>query len=216
MKSQLKKIKLNFTDHQGFTLIELLVSMVIMSLVVTLAGSAFVTLLKENRKAEYETQRRTNLNRAMDYIANEIRQSSNIQPGSASGEVIRLEIPQLSIDAIRGRLDYGAPTTSIYSVADGAGVWQDDHSKTITLDGNILVDGIKAPSDAPDTTDCPTTEGTLTGSNGFYACVYEGGNKVDLYLYGKLSDDRNDPNYNKPLEVKKTVFTRSTTYDTIN
>ncbi|NET01180.1 MAG: prepilin-type N-terminal cleavage/methylation domain-containing protein [Sphaerospermopsis sp. SIO1G1] len=215
MKFQLQKIKLNLTDHQGFTLIELLVATVIMSLVVTLAGSAFVTLLEKNREEEYEVQRRTNLNRALDYIANEVRRSSQIQAGDpAAGEVLQLTIqeqnPAFTAFASPPNPPY-TTVTRIYSVANGTGVWQDNSSgsQTIIRGNDVLVDAIKAPTTPPT---CPTgsTMSPSSGGNGFYACIYAGGKKADLYLYGKLTDDQNDPNYNNPLEVKKTVFTRNT------
>lgn len=226
-KSQITQIKLNWVNNQGFTLVELLLAMVLMALVTTLAGSGLVALLQQNNKAEYETQRRTNLNRALDYIANDIRSASQVEIDSDTGN-ITVTIPKLEVtlDEETGeekQFNYDADQneTRVYSIADGTGVWEG--SKTMTINGDVLVDGIQDPENPPDTgtdddddDDCPTSQGTLTGGNGFYACIYDGGNKVDLYLYGKLTDDKKSSDYKKPLEVKQTVFTRSKAYDTTN
>ncbi|WP_353931322.1 type II secretion system protein [Okeanomitos corallinicola TIOX110] len=238
MKSQIKKIKSDFVVEKGFTLIELLVATVIMSLVVTLAGTAFVSILQQNKKAEFETQRRTNLNRALDYIANEIRMANTISAGSDS-EVMSLTIPTLTINYPVGvtnptpndalSYEFDNSNTVTYSIGDSTGVWADNSnppSKSITRNGNFIVDAIKAPVREGNPLTCPngtvyeTTSGTcipncadgstlspadpVTGRNGFYACIYDSGNKADLYLYGKLSDDTSET-----MEVKSTVFTRA-------
>jgi prepilin-type N-terminal cleavage/methylation domain-containing protein len=202
MKFKFKKIKSNLTDNQGFTLIELLVATVIMSIVVTLSGTAFVALLEKNQEEEFEVQRRTNLNRALDYMANEIKRSNKIEAGDpAAGEVFKLTTPRPPANLFTNPY---TNMTIVYSVADG--------SQTILRDNDVLVDAIQAPENPPT---CPTGS-TLTPAltppergDGFYACIYDSGNKADLYLYGKLSDNEDDPNFNKPLEVKRTVFTRS-------
>jgi len=86
--------------------------------------------------------------------------------------------------------------------------------------GDMLVDGISDPpasstnptvNTAPNTTsDCPSSVGTLTGGNGFYACIYTNNRKVDLYLYGKLSDAKDNNNkYTNTYKVKTTVFARA-------
>lgn len=211
MKSHTKNIKSNHAADKGFTLIEILVAAVIMSMVVTLAGTAFVALLQQNQKAKAESDRRTNLNRALDYMANEIRTAKKIESTTVAGEVIKLTLPDNS--------------NVIYSIADSSGVWTDANSKSIKRGSKFLVDGMQAPQrsgnpltcpsgttwDSASSTCVPTCPSGITpsGANGFYACIYSGGKKVDLYLYGKLSDEPRDPDYNKRLEVKSTVFTRA-------
>lgn len=240
MKSQIKKIKSDFVVEKGFTLIELLVATVIMSIVVTLAGTAFVSILQQNRKAEFETQRRTNLNRALDYIANEIRMANTISAGSDS-EVMSLTIPTIKINYPVGLVnpttndalsyEFDDSTTVTYSISDSTGVWTDNlsdpPSKSITRNDNFIVDAIKAPVREGNPPTCPNgtvyeaasgtcipncTDGSTlspaTDRNGFYACIYDSGNKADLYLYGKLSDDTTET-----MEVKSTVFTRAESVD---
>jgi prepilin-type N-terminal cleavage/methylation domain-containing protein len=234
MKSQIKTLASNFRLlNRGFTLPELLIAMGIMSLLVTIAGSGFIILLQENKKAEFDSQRRTNLNRALDYIANEVRMANQVAPGTNTGEVMTLAIAGTvgrSRDlSLRGRTFNPNAVTRTYSVVADAGVWDDgdNNSKSIRLDGAFLVNGIKAPVPVPDDNDnesCPSgtvqnpnndsncvpicpSGSTLTGSDGFYACI--NGSQVDIYLYGLLSDDPKQPKYKERLEVKSTVYTRT-------
>ncbi|NET72490.1 MAG: prepilin-type N-terminal cleavage/methylation domain-containing protein [Sphaerospermopsis sp. SIO1G2] len=211
MKSPIKLIKANLDINAGFTLIELLVATIIMSIVVTTALTGFIAILQQNQKAEMETQRRTNLNRALDYIANDIRRANRIEAGRATGEIMKLSIAEVQLVGRANKFNYDASFVSYATQAiDQTKIWEGPTTitrKTATTSSllasattNLLVDGIKAPSTSPT---CPT-DSTLNGSDGFYACIYSGGTKVDLYLYGKLSD-----NSNETMEVKSTVYTRS-------
>ena len=95
----------NYKTHQsslngngGFTLIELLVATAIMSGVLTIAGIGIVAMLKQNSKQLSDSDRRANLSRALDYIANEVRMANTLAatssslPSDATG-VLRLTIP---------------------------------------------------------------------------------------------------------------------------
>jgi prepilin-type N-terminal cleavage/methylation domain-containing protein len=246
MKNYLKFIKSNHAADKGFTLIEILVAAAIMSIVVTLAGTAFVALLQQNQKAKAESDRRTNLNRALDYMANEIRMARIIQVVTPSPS--STSTPATTIPSGTGVLRLAIPYTTssgtsyydvVYYISNSSNGWENPNSinrySNVPLpvpptptpspspltsvptpspaDNYFLVDGIKAPSSGtptcPTPTPAPTPANQLVGSNGFYACIYSGGKKVDLYLYGKLSDEPRDPNYNKRLEVKSTVYTRA-------
>ncbi len=71
--------KLKLQNHAtGFTLIELLVSMVITGIVITLGSSALVAILNLNQKSETEIDLRMELNRAMDFIADDVKEANNI------------------------------------------------------------------------------------------------------------------------------------------
>jgi len=68
----------NNHSSDGFTLIELLVAMAISIVVIGVAGLGLVTIMGANRKAEAESLRRKDLNRALDFIADEIRMASRV------------------------------------------------------------------------------------------------------------------------------------------
>ncbi|MEA5575421.1 prepilin-type N-terminal cleavage/methylation domain-containing protein [Anabaena sp. UHCC 0451] len=250
MKSDIKNIQSEVDVNKGFTLIEVLVAAVIMSIVVALAGTAFVGIIQQNQKAKFESDRRTNLNRALDYIANEIRMARTVTIAAPSPTaspattitsgtgVLRLRVPVPNPE--NGSAYNPRQYTVVYYTAGSATGWESPNSiwryanvpnpvpirtatplltpssgvtaaltvpapsptSAATLDHNFLVDGIRDPATLPT---CPSGS-TRAGGNGFYACVYTGGRQVDLFLYGKLS---NDTNIDETMEVKTTVFTRT-------
>lgn len=61
----------------GFTLIELLVAMLITSIVVTLTGSGLVLIMQKNNAEEAENISQTNINRALDFISDEVRMANS-------------------------------------------------------------------------------------------------------------------------------------------
>ena len=60
----------------GFTLIELLVAMSLTGIVTTISGFGLVAIMTSNSKADTRIQRRAELNRAIDFIADEVRMAS--------------------------------------------------------------------------------------------------------------------------------------------
>lgn len=109
MKKLLKILKTR-NSSAGFTLIELLVAASITTIVVGLTGTGMVSITQNNKKAKAETERRVELNRALDFIADEIRQAkpiatdasanlATVAPGfNSSGRtpVLTLQIPGVS------------------------------------------------------------------------------------------------------------------------
>jgi prepilin-type N-terminal cleavage/methylation domain-containing protein len=72
----------------GFTLVELLIAMAITGVIITVGGSGLVIILNYNRQAEVKTDLRIELNRALDFMADDLRESNNIStsmPASWTG-----------------------------------------------------------------------------------------------------------------------------------
>ncbi len=69
----------------GFTLIELLVAMALTSIVISLTGVGLVAITGKNQKAEAETLSQTGLNSALDFIADDIRESNLVSTSIPSG-----------------------------------------------------------------------------------------------------------------------------------
>jgi prepilin-type N-terminal cleavage/methylation domain-containing protein len=63
---------------KGFTLVELLTAMSLTLAVFTVAGSGLVMILNADQKSALATDSRTNLSRALDFIADEIRGASKV------------------------------------------------------------------------------------------------------------------------------------------
>lgn len=216
MKFYSKKIKNLVSDvdtNKGFTLVEVLMAAAIMSIVVTLAGTAFVGLLQQNQKAKAESDRRTNLNRALDYIANDIRMANKIEsttgltlPSGATG-VLKLTIPN----------PVATPYHVIYYISNSLTGWesprsimrfQANNTTTTTVPdptpNNLLVDGIETQSFS-----CPSgTKSPSTGNHGFYACI-SGTKTAELYLYGKIKNDNISSDTTPPYLARTRVYTRA-------
>jgi type II secretory pathway pseudopilin PulG len=62
----------------GFTLVELIVAAMITTIAILIVGAGFISVLNSGKMAEARTARRTELNRAFDFITNEVRQAQSI------------------------------------------------------------------------------------------------------------------------------------------
>jgi prepilin-type N-terminal cleavage/methylation domain-containing protein len=196
--------------NEGFTLIELLVATSIMSIVVTLAGFGVVAMLQQNKTAASESDRRANLNRALDYIANEVRTAKSIKTTANTGDNLTLpsgfNIPSgtygLVLTFPDADTDPSNDIKSVYFLAPSdkdstcnktTSLWQcpfaifranGTYTSGSTIPANtgvMLVDGLKAPTTTPSCTD------VSVGTSGFYGCI-SNNRQVVLSLYGKLTE----------------------------
>ncbi len=69
---------------RGFTLIELLVAVVISTIVIGIAGFGIVTILTMDSRAEASIERQVDLNRAFDFLTNEIRMAQKINSSATT------------------------------------------------------------------------------------------------------------------------------------
>lgn len=216
----------NQRKSSGFTLVELMVAMLITSLVISATGFGLVTITNRDKREKAETERRVELNRALDFIADEVRQAKPIAKNasadlstiasnfSSSGKtpVLTLQIP-------------GVSQRVIYYIASSSSPWLGPNV-VYRWGPNFNADGTYSNPTTPanwtyepladlivNTTPSPTpscdTNWTLnpsSGSTGFYACVDPSGRIADIHLRGKLTDAYG--NSRDPLEVSSKVFAR--------
>lgn len=78
MKKLLKHLS-RCRNTYGFTLVELLVAVAITGIVITAAGFGLVAILQANKSAEAATETRMELNRALDFMAEEVKMASSIR-----------------------------------------------------------------------------------------------------------------------------------------
>lgn len=76
----------------GFTLIELLVAATITSIVVSLTGFGMVSISERNKQEKVETERRVEINRALDFIAEEVRMAKKVELNAETATVADFEI----------------------------------------------------------------------------------------------------------------------------
>lgn len=234
--SRIYKIVNSQSLSAGFTLIELLVAASITTIVVSLAGFGLVTMMENNTKAESETSRRTELNRSLDFIADEVRMAQAVATNaSANLSTVALNfnssnktpVLTLQIPGVSQRVIYYIESPSATSVWLGPKVisrW----GPSLDINGNYtnattpstwtyetLVDLIV--DSAPSSNACPTGEPNVTTDDwfsnpagnlpGFYACVHPNGRVAEIHLLGKLTDAY-DTSID-PYDVSTNVFARS-------
>jgi len=202
MKVSMKNYSLKTLGIQktsaGFTLIELLVAMAISTIVIGVAGFGLVTILDKNNKAEAETLRRTNLNRALDFIADDIRESKSVSttlpPAWTSWTV------PTGYTGVLFLTKPGTPTQVAYYTRSSSGVvWQGPqiiYRKDGSDDPQALVDGIATSS--------PSCTGSGTASSGTvgFKVFVDNSRSVKICLLGKLRAS-------ETYSVGTTVFARS-------
>ncbi|ALB39545.1 hypothetical protein AA650_02870 [Anabaena sp. WA102] len=156
-----KTIQFSLNGNEGFTLIELLVAIAIMSGVLIIAGIGIVAMLKQNSKALSESDRRANLNRALDYISNEVRMANSISvpatytsPPEPSGAIGKLRLTIPSDTAFPNHEYYIVPTSANCSppTYTSTTIWACDYiiyrrlipSSGSSPSDSMLVDGVNS------------------------------------------------------------------------
>jgi hypothetical protein len=202
----MQKIK---NSSGGFTLAELLIAAFLGVIVISAFGFGLVAIMTADADSETKTERRIELNRAIDYISEEIRmansidrvENSSIFPGSGKG-VLLLNIP--SDNANPNRVYFIRSSTPTWigpnTINRASGTYQNPVTISTPQEALVLVDGIIAPQ----TSDLPFCSTGLQGANGFYACISSDRRIVEIYLYGRLKNS-SDPY----IQVSSRVFARS-------
>jgi prepilin-type N-terminal cleavage/methylation domain-containing protein len=217
-RSQLRRrYNLRRRPEQGLSLIELLVASVITSVVILIAGYGLIAALNGEKVAQAMSARRSELNRAFDFMTNEIRMAQSINStanGTSTSVADAVTQSGLPLSALGS---YGTlalyleiPTTNptdtcpaefdriVYDIRPSKDGWLPPrtihrYGRTPRADGTInpcstpvssdvLVDAIAAQLDTAPVCNAP---GSLTGANGFMACV--NGAQVDLFLQSAVA-----------------------------
>ncbi|HEY9781688.1 MAG TPA: type II secretion system protein [Leptolyngbyaceae cyanobacterium] len=234
MKIYLKIFK-NYQSSAGFTLIEFLVAMAITSIVISVAGFGLVTIMQRNGKEESENARRVELNRALDFISDDIRMASKVKVASsytispaspACGSPTPVPVLHLTIpdSPTNNEIVYyfndisnctgNTPATKSLWIKP-AFIKRVQNVTTTTIagsNGSELVDAITNEDVTPN---CPTDLSTVSPTpnangkvKGFYACTNSSNPRaVELHLLGNITDAYG--NFIKTYEVKTRVFARS-------
>lgn len=118
----------NKKSSDGFTLVELLLAAAITTFVVSAAGFGLVTITEKNKKSQAETERRVELNRALDFISDEVRQAKKIAKVASTGDAASLSIvaPDFNDSGKTPVLTLEVPGVSqrvIYYIASSSSPW---------------------------------------------------------------------------------------------
>jgi prepilin-type N-terminal cleavage/methylation domain-containing protein len=102
----------------GFTLIELMVAMSLTVIVIGLTGFGLVAMMTNNSKAEARIQRRSEINRALDFISEEVRMARGVNrtPTTIAGTIIAgtpVTVSDVVTNAGLSSSDLGSPGTIV-------------------------------------------------------------------------------------------------------
>ena len=161
-------------QNAGFTLPELLVASLITSLVLTAAGFGLVRILQVNQKSATEQERQSELNRALNFMADDIKEAKSVAVDSDSSYLLTLTKPDDS------KVVYYTSTNPRWR---GRVVYRKEIAPT-TKPANALIDAIANVNPT-----CTGNGGDTDGNQGLKVFVQDNA-YVKLCLVGELSDSR--------------------------
>lgn len=212
---------------KGFTLTEILLAVSLSAFVLIGIGTALVVTLNADKKAEAKTIQRTQLNRALDYMTEDIKTArvisvdNNGTPSVSTDDKLKLNYftditPTANLDANSSKIvEYKLDTSSSPWLGPkvlqrrekvGAGAW-----------GNwqVVVDGITENS-LTALPNCTGADQSSLNNGGFQACITKAQAssevdiyKVDLALSGELTDNNGTNSNSEVLDVTSRIFARS-------
>lgn len=202
-------------ENKGFTITEVLLAITLSGIVATGLGTALVATLNASNRTDARTQRRSQLNRAIDYVTEDVRRSRFLS-ATNNNQTLTLEYFPTTGDNINSWIiDYALAPKDPNSPWLGPRVLRRrEYAKGATPSNwTVLVDAIS--ENAGVRGDCP--EGTTNiGLEGFQACLQVGVSatgaeifKVDLNLHGELNDFAGGNSNSEVLSVSSAAFARS-------
>ena len=205
-KKNLLKLLRKGQSSAGFTLTELLIGAALTSVVIGAAGFGLMSMLNGNKTAKNQVERRTKVNRALDFISDEARRARTIRDETNTDlSTLGLSLPSgvdakvvLSLEIPNGD---GSDENVVYYVRDASSNWEgpqvlyrwgpplDDDGSYTTNDYQpvALIDQID------DTASNPTCQSTWSASpssdaTGFYACIDPNGKMAQLNINAQFDD----------------------------
>ena len=193
---------------QGFTLPELLIAAIISLGIVSLGGFGLISILSSSQVANAQNERRTELNRSLEFISAEVREADKIEkdastatlpsgfPLSAQDKQVLMLYPESSsstpiiyyVDSPIDNTWKGPKVVYRWGPQfNDDGTYQNLNDPS-TWKPEPLIDAIEDTDIAPT---CPDTDWTANGTVGFGACVNALGKVAELTHAGV---------YDKPLQ----------------
>jgi hypothetical protein len=215
----------------GFTLTELLIAAFLTTTVVMLGGWAMANIISYSKTSSSKSDRRIELNRALDFMASEVREASaiNIDPQPTEFSPAATEIDPASVQNVLVLNLQELPRPVIYYLAAPAstnktwrkprvvyrwgptfttsGQYGSDKTTPATWTHQPLIDAIESTtSDA----NCDTgwTTAPVGSLSGFYACISPTHRIAKLFQKGKISKVLGA---SEPYLLQTQALTRSST-----
>lgn len=213
----------------GFTLIELLVAASITSIVVSIAGTGLVSMISADKEAKSQNDRRVELNRALDFIADEVRQARYINRISAPVASRPSTTDTIETGTLQPILVLELPNAAqpiVYNIAKPHRntVWRGPrviyrwgptfNNGTSNLNDSSawrtqpLVDLVESsePDPNPVCSNSWFPQPNAADRKGFYVCVAPNGRIAEINLLGRIQKAYNTSA--QPYKVSSKVFAR--------
>jgi hypothetical protein len=217
---------------KGFTLTELLIAAFLTTTVVMLGGWAMANIISYSKTSSSKSDRRIELNRALDFMASEVREAStiNIDPQPTEFSPAATEIDPASVQKVLLLNLQELPRPVIYYLAAPASTnktWRGPRvvyrwGPTFSTSGQYGSDKttpanwthqplIDALEETPPSTTVDCDDWTLSpsgGVSGFYACISPTHRIAKLFQKGKISKVLG---VSEPYLLQTQALTRSST-----
>ncbi len=170
---------------KGFSLTELLIGALLMSVVISGVGFGLINVIAADTKVRTDSDRNINLNRALDYLGNDIRESKKVAATTTDITEFSGWTNPTGYTPVLFLLK-ADDTKVAYYVANAAGTyWQGAkviyRATASGVAGSAFIDAISATS--PSGTQC-SGSGTASGSGGFKTFI-QSNSSVALCLLGQ-------------------------------
>ena len=203
-------------SRKGFTLTELMIAAFLTIIVVSIGGWGIATILTSSKTNESQNERRGELNRSLDFITSEVRQSTLInkdmsKPNPTEFSPSSAQVDVSSAQTVLRLTMQGLPVPVIYYLASPAVSnltwrrpkvvyrWGPDFND----DGTYLnptapsswthkpvVDALDDARDAPVTVSCRPASWTASPASnvtGFYACIDSNNKIAQIFMNGRIT-----------------------------
>lgn len=188
---------------QGFTLPELLVAAAISLGVVSLGGFGLVAILTSSQTANAQNERRTELDRSLDFIATEVRQAEKLEKNVATATKpndFNTGLPTGAAPVLMLYPKIGGVPVIYYLASSTNNTWRGPKvvyrwGPSIDSDGEYIDANVPANWEHEPLIDRIEDTGTLpscppgwtgTGTSSFLSCVNDTGSLAKLYKQGSV------------------------------
>ncbi len=227
--------KLPNSQQSGITLTELMIAAFITIGSLGIGGWAVATMITSSKTSGSQNERRVELNRSLDFMASEIRQSAQINSDAKPGEfspsssevdtTTVKDVLRLRVEGLTKPVIYYVATTATSNTAwrgpqviyrwgpsfTSTGAYGADKSTPSTWTHQPLVDAID--SSATTSVTCPTswTASPASGATGFYACIDPNNRVAQIFNKGRITKVLGQT---APYLASSQAFARSTNTST--
>jgi hypothetical protein len=206
---RLKNLSPKKSSERGFSLADMMIAGVITSAVVSVSGYGVAAMIDSSTTANSKTERRVEMNRAIDFIATEVRGATSIVKDVSTATVPTAFSPdstKVDVSTVQKVLMINVPGTAsdtpiIYYVAKPVdGNWKGprvvyrwgpafdstgNYSNAATVadwKSEPLIDKIANGGPTPS-----CSSGSLNGTSGFYSCVDDSGKTATIFQSGVIN-----------------------------